>query len=437
MENEEKRLDKITDELLALDQNIHESELLTEAIDLICMPSDKISEKQRQTALSKINQVLEINPRNTEALYWKAMYYYDAKNSIPLLEEIIAIDPQSSDAQLAQDIIKDLRKFESWKIDYDVLNGECQKQEDSYAFLDKLPCEWLFGIKIIVFLAILFGLFKPLILSYNDNKILKITDTSTLKELEVNSPSEYNFLSKDDIYRIRKKHVKYSIFAKENYEPSEKVFGAIVDYKPWWGSMRCQPLNYKGDRHEYIEGASIQSTQINNPNTLVGLSSPYILWDIEQYQEFCTSEYAKFIPQSINYSEKDNLIVTKYEVSKHFPKIRTNVNGKTVRYLIQLSGLNALDFGYQYVYAYDTQNIKMYDENSNITQNEQTFKDYIHLGSSCGYEGGCNNISPMQYDKMFSVTDLPAEINLKLWKNKPHSKFQKADMYYRIIFTAN
>ena len=72
---------------------------------------------------------------------------------------------------------------------------------------------------------------------------------------------------------------------------------------------------------------------------------------------------------------------------------------------------------------------------NNITKEIGTFSDYIHLGGSCQYKDGCNNVSPMQNDKMITIRDLPAEINLKLWKKQPHNKYlTPADMYYRIIF---
>ena len=297
--------------------------------------------------------------------------------------------------------------------------------------IGKIPCELIVAVQLITIIVLGFIICKPLIFSINDNKILNAN--SEFKELWVNPPSEYNNLRKDEIYSLRKAYVKDSLFDTDDYEPNERVFGQIQDYKPWWGSQKCRPLNYSGDYHESIEGESKQSIQINNPNALVGLSSPYIPWDVEENADFCNSEYSRFIPKALKYSKKDNLIVAEYEVSKEFPNIYVNISGKGYRYPIQLSGLNALDFGYKYIYAFDTKNIDM-TYSDNITQTPGMFRDYIHVGGSCGYEGGCNNISPMQNDKMISVKALPAEINLKLWKKQPHDKYSKADMYYRIIF---
>lgn len=304
-------------------------------------------------------------------------------------------------------------------------------EHKSTELIGKIPCELIVGLEVLIVAVIVFMVFKPLILSSSDNKVLKAN--GQFKELWVNPPSEFNNMRKDEILSIRKAYVKDSLFASDNYEPNERVFGAIQDYKPWWGTQKCRPLNYTGDYHESIEGESKQSIQINNPNALVGLSSPYIPWDVEANEDFCNNEYSRFLPQSIKYSEKDKLIVAEYEVSKNFPYIYVNISGEQIRYPIQLSGINALDFGYKYVYAFDTKNISMTYPN-NVTENIEMFRDYIHVGGSCGYEGGCNNISPMQNDKMISVKALPAQINLKLWKKQPRDKYQKADMYYRIIF---
>ena len=105
-------------------------------------------------------------------------------------------------------------------------------------------------------------------------------------------------------------------------------------------------------------------------------------------------------------------------------------------YPLQLSGMNAIDFGYNYVYAYEAKNIGMMNpESSNMTMDVQIFRDYIHLGGSCKYKDGCNNISPLQTNLMFAVDNLPAIITLKLWKKQPINKYIKGDIYYKILIT--
>lgn len=418
-----------------MDNNIEK--LLDEINDLM---SDNIKSKnytEKKEILNKINYILELDPLNTDALFWKGMYYYqedDYDTVVSLFEKILEINPNYDSAEeirLMLDSLKGLRNIGKKSSSYKFDTNNSYDNDIGDNLLAKIPCEMFLVFKLITLIVILFFFFKPLIFSYNDNKVLQSSEK--LQDLWINPPSEYNNLRKDEIYSLRKAYVKDSLFDTDDYEPNERVFGQIQDYKPWWGEQKCRPLNYSGDYHESIEGESKQSIQINNPNALVGLSSPYIPWDVEGNADFCNSEYSRFIPKALKYSKKDNLIVAEYEVSKEFPNIYVNISGKGYRYPIQLSGLNALDFGYKYIYAFDTQNIDM-TYSDNITQTPGMFRDYIHVGGSCGYEGGCNNISPMQNDKMISVKALPAEINLKLWKKQPRDKYSKADMYYRIIF---
>ena len=384
--------------------------------------------------IKEIDELLAFDPKNTEVLSLKGFYYElinDYNNAILTYEKILEIDPNN---EIAKQSIKDCTDYEKTFRNLEQRIDNCNKKFNPPPILEKLPVKILISAKIIILLIVLFYLFPFFIFGYHDKNILKINNYSNFQTLKVNPASEYDYLSKQQIFDIRKKHVANSLFAKENYEPNSNVFGSIIDNKPWWGSIKCNQLNYKGDYHENIQGPSKVSVQMNNPNALVGLSMPYIPWDIGTNKEFCTSDYSDFSPISLQYDEKDKLIVAKYKLTKKFLKLRTNINGQSTRYVIQLSGLNAKDFGYDYMYIFDTKNIKMYSEYNNATEDISTFKDYIHLGGSCKYKDGCNNISPMQNNLMFSVRNLPAEINIKLWKKKPINKYEKGDIYYKIIF---
>lgn len=318
--------------------------------------------------------------------------------------------------------------------------------------LEKVSIWHILIFKTIVMAIIIYVCFMPLILSFQDKKIMEKANkveqaqpstyrilnnekqtSEGFEDLRINPMSDYDYLSKKEVYDIRKKYVSESVWANDNYEPSEEVFGQIADNKPWWGDMRCDIMDYKGDYHEHIEGDSMVSVQMNNPNALVGIGLPYIPWDDPYYGEFCTSEYSKFIPYSIKYNEKDKLFVTTYKILPELTTFGVWI-GKENRFLpLELSGLNARDFGYNYVWAVDTKNIKMFNS-GNVVENVQTFQDYIHLGGSCKYKDGCNNISPMQNGLLFNVKGLPAEIDLKLWKKHPSNKYSKADVYYIIRF---
>lgn len=405
--------------------------LIDTFIDKVPSLTKNSSPEEKQKILDEINYVLQVDPINIKALEWKVLYYSaieDYDNVLLAHKEFLKVDPNNKDLNDLAEICKSMKTETK---SYTTKTASSQEPE----LLDKLPPQFLLAVKIVILAAVIYFCFPSVFFSFNDNKILNIRDYSNFQSVQVNSLSEYNYLTKKQIFDIRKNHVKNSLFSKEDYEPDTRVFGAIADSKPWWGTVTCGKLNYKGDYHERIEGASKVSAQMNNPDALVGLSLPFLPWDLGYNKEFCTADYSKFLPISIQYSEENNLIIAKYKLTKNFLKFRASVNRRNTRYPIQLSGLNALDFGYDYVYAYDTKNISMYDQNYNVTDDLKIFRDYIHLGGSCKYKDGCNNISPMQNDLMFTVTALPAEINLKLWKKKPMNKYVKADMYYRIQFT--
>lgn len=405
--------------------------LIDTFIDKVPSLTKNSSPEEKQKILDEINYVLQVDPINIKALEWKVLYYSaieDYDNVLLAHKEFLKVDPNNKDLNDLAEICKSMKTETK---SYTTKTASSQEPE----LLDKLPPQFLLAVKIVILAAVIYFCFPPVFFSFNDNKMLNIRDYSNFQSVQVNPLSEYNYLTKKQIFDIRKNHVKNSLFSKEDYEPDTRVFGAIADSKPWWGTVTCGKLNYKGDYHERIEGASKVSAQMNNPDALVGLSLPFLPWDLGYNKEFCTADYSKFLPISIQYSEENNLIIAKYKLTKNFLKFRARVNSRNTRYPIQLSGLNALDFGYDYVYAFDTKNISMFDQNNNVTDDLKIFRDYIHLGGSCKYKDGCNNISPMQNDLMFTVTALPAEINLKLWKKKPMNKYVKADMYYRIQFT--
>jgi hypothetical protein len=253
------------------------------------------------------------------------------------------------------------------------------------------------------------------------------------EKIYINPPCSYNNMSKSQILKLRKYYMKKSIFWNNNYEPNEDVFGGIEDYKPWWGDIKCISLDNNADPNENIRGKSHLSSQINNPTALVGLKDVYVMYNRGD-SDFCTSNYAKFIPKSIKYNKEKNLIIVEYPVSRGFLRTFVQVNNNKKRYPLQLCGLNARDLGYNYIYANELHNIQMSQPNNSIAENYGRFLDYIHVGGSCKLAGGCNNISPIQEDKMITVQELPAAIDLKLWKEEPINTRQKADINYRIVF---
>ena len=425
---------------------------------------NKLSFEEKEFIINELNAILVDFPTDADALYNLA-YYYEIEGKY---QEAIDYYSKALEYTTDEEFARLIESFiETCKLSIDIASinenpeEENEEVEDNnpYWYLRKLSPKWLLILKIIILCVVLFKFYPSLFFGFNDNKILKNTEYNKVvnqvqeaQEAPQNASQEvsdknsedfvvlnvgpletYNYLSKKQIYDIRKKYVKTSLFASENYEPNERIFGSIVDNKPWWTIKPCSKLGYKGDYHERIEGPSKLSALVNSPNSLVGLSMTYSPWEYEENKEFCNTELGYFVPK-LSYNEQEKLIVATYKVPSNLPEYRVNINGESFGYPIQLSGLNALDFGYDYVYAIETSGIAMmYPESSNVTTDVQTFADYLHLGGSCQYKDGCNNLSPMQNNLMFNVRSLPATMTLKLWKKQPLNKYVKADFYYKII----
>lgn len=423
------------------------------------MKKNELTSEEKQFVLDELNSILSEHPDDADALFWLGMYYQieeDYETAISYYKKMIDANPDGDNVDNAYECIKSCDELQKLNKEFETFNNENSYSESFLGkapnMLTKLSPTWLFVIKLIILFAFIFVYYPGIFLGINDKKIIKNTNYKDIKQqiqpnfntpttnsekyqtLRVNPTSSYNYYSKRDIYNLRKRYVQTSLFAKENYEPNENVFGSIADNKPWLNLNPCSKLNYNGDYHESIEGDSRLSTQINNPNALVGLNLVVSPWEYDINTEFCNTELGHFIPTSLNYNKKENLIIATYKVPSNYAEYRAKLNNTTYGYPIQLSGINALDFGYNYVYALETNGINMmYPESSNMTSDVQIFRNYIHLGSSCRYAGGCNNISPLQNNLMFYVTRLPADITLKLWKKEPLNKNIKADFYYKII----
>lgn len=262
---------------------------------------------------------------------------------------------------------------------------------------------------------------------FNDIK----TGTTEIMTLGIKPLECYNGKTKAEMYELRKKYVKTSMFYSDSYEPNEEVFGRIVDGKNWWGlkALVCNMPNEDNTR-----GDSALSRFINTPDLLVQAYFPFSMNYDERFKEYCDGEFTRSIPKSLTYDPSDNTITAKYIMSPFVYQNRINYFGKkNIRYPMILSGLNAKDFGYEYVKITNLNNITMLNEH-NAAEEVYKFKDFIHLGSSCGYKGGCNNISPRQTELEFNITSLPAEMNMKLWKNKPIFPQLDGDINFKIIF---
>lgn len=251
-----------------------------------------------------------------------------------------------------------------------------------------------------------------------------------IQEILVNQPIGLSGKSKDEIYNIRKKYVSQSIFAAPDYEPSDEVFGGIESGKPWIENNICkEPDNSSAMRHNK---ASEETRFINNPALLVAIEYPFSFSDYPN-EEWCADPENNLIPDSIQY-DGDKKEITVYYTMLPF-KIHDNFS------FYQFNGINARDLGYNYAYVdkgKSTFNVKFTDSN-NMGNSVISFQNYIHLGSSCGVSGGCNNGSPRQsflefrYEEDDYSDEYDGTIYIKLWKSQPASYTDTADITEKII----
>lgn len=245
-------------------------------------------------------------------------------------------------------------------------------------------------------------------------------------DIAVNYPISLSYKTKKDIYNIRKNYVEKSIFARSDYEPSEEVFGMIASFKPWMSVNFCKD---KKDNLASIDGASEEARFIINPAMLVAIEYPFV-WSSDTDSAFCNNYYNQLIPQKISFSKEKREIVVEYQ---SLPLESSE------RFFYTFNGLNARDLGYRYAYMDLSQSdadLTFSNSNQNISNQVIEFSNFIHLGSSCEHNGGCNNGSPRQtYLEFYAKNNqfIKGTIYIKLWKSKPNSANQEPDIVEKII----
>lgn len=244
-------------------------------------------------------------------------------------------------------------------------------------------------------------------------------------DIELNPMIEIDFKTQEEIYHIRKKYVfQYPQLVKDEYSPSESVFGQIEDNKPWWG---IEGHFYYGSGQKSIEGPSEESRFIVNPYLLVGMIEPYA------YTMAGTMDKPfSFPPKPLKlvWSGADSTVKVTYDVTTYFHNLEKYRYFQAKERNLHLVAYNARDFGLNYLYVVPekSQNIV----SANKKKEAISILQFIHCGGSCGYPGGCNNMSPNQNELNIKVGQVPALACIKLWRNKPSSVDQKPDIFYLI-----
>lgn len=233
--------------------------------------------------------------------------------------------------------------------------------------------------------------------------------------IKINSMSNYNSVSKEQIYTFRKYYVNKTIFKDKNYTPKEEVFGGISENNKWLGVKAWACIG----AHSYYAYRSMtnDSKFINNPAILVGVD-----YATFPKQRFSCSSDEYLIPKKLSFSKDDNTFYLTYDISDNQRNRR-----------LKLVGLNARDLGYNYAFCRKTNNIVFAHSLDNISKNVYKFKDAIRVDLSCGVYGGCNDNVAFQEELFFDVKAFPATFEMKLWKENPDNTNSKSDINFTII----
>ncbi|MCO6429780.1 MAG: hypothetical protein J5J00_02885 [Deltaproteobacteria bacterium] len=243
--------------------------------------------------------------------------------------------------------------------------------------------------------------------------------------IELNPPSEFDYRSISEILEIRKRVVEqYAVITGSSYRPSSHVFGEIVDGSPWWG---LHGLYFYGPGEKGIEGPSEESRFINNPLLLVGLLEPRA-W-VTRLQPAAFQEYFP-TPRSLIFFPSEAKAECVYNVSGYLKHLEGNRYSGYQNRIVSLSAYNARDFGYNYLYV-DPANSLGIDVDSRPVK-PVPIRHYIHKGGSCGYPGGCNNMSPYQEEMQLKIQSLPARASIRLWRADPGAVSRREDLLFII-----
>jgi hypothetical protein len=241
--------------------------------------------------------------------------------------------------------------------------------------------------------------------------------------LTINLPSDLNFKSKADILELRKRYMyEHQELLCYQYTPTNSIFESIEDGKPWWG-LEGDMLFGSGEKS--ILGAAEESRFLNNPYVLVAANinvsrfafndSKYA--DLDDFARRSGAPMCLMPSAAIIYTQPCREDVT-YNVSEW---LRNQERIMETKFKLEeapfdLVAYNARDLGYNFIQV-DSRFSKGLDKPpAHIIPISQ----FIHCGGSCGYPGGCNNMSPgIRELDQFHLTCLPAQAVVYLWRQKP------------------
>lgn len=254
-------------------------------------------------------------------------------------------------------------------------------------------------------------------------------------DIQIMPPADFNFRTRADIFDMRRREVlKHYDLLKGNYAPDDSVFGRMEDRRPWWGTVG---QGYYGKGERSIVGPSIVSYSILNPFVLACLHVTPGLPRSAGEAALARSGYlALFQATGLRWWPREGKGEVTFLVSNCENQLSSAFGTRTnvVSHLrAALDLINARDLGLNYFYIPPA---GAYNMQVGIPMREaMTIPQFVHCGGSCGYPGGCNNVSPRmaQLDDL-EIVQLPARVMFMFWKNAPCIGHEAADMIFTVNF---
>jgi len=254
---------------------------------------------------------------------------------------------------------------------------------------------------------------------------LALGDTAlgSVVDIGLRPPVEFDFKTRADVLRLREEAVRQHVeLISGAYSPAETIFGQIEDNRPWWG---LTGYFYYGSGDQSIEGPSEESRFLLNPFLLVGADF-YHDWKGLSESEILRPGFAlDCAPTQLRWYPRERRGEATYDAQC---VARTNSR------LFDLIAYNARDLNLNYLYVSyaDSRNISKPDPPASA----YAIPHYLHRGSSCGYSGGCNNMSPPTPEiDALQIDGFPAQVVIWLWQRKPNAISQAPDMVFVIQFS--
>ena len=272
--------------------------------------------------------------------------------------------------------------------------------------------------------------------------VLALGDSARTNEavrIDFTAPVELDGMTKAEVFTLRRQAVlRHQELLINDYHPSAAAFGQIVDGKPWWGTIG-EFYYSKGERS--IDGPSEESRFILNPYMLAfpemwGFSiwTSDFSWktdkmpSLDDFPFFCRPETIVIHPAAREGSSV-------YHITRWMEAIRpytdNPINVSQIDFDLMMINTRDLGFGWAYIDLAESTNLQQL----NHADRPFGLREFIHLGGSCGYPGGCNNGSPFVAElSNLSIAALPAEIAIRLWQQPPQNAASLPDFTFRIHF---